>query len=93
MEQEAAQINVNDLIPVGAWGVGAIHGQTPAGPTSYVVMAPRVEQDEGEDVPSLQPLVMTVELAEQLIKMLSHQVGMIKANDPFGGLPPAPLVM
>jgi hypothetical protein len=93
MAFEAKEINLNDLIPVGAWGVGVIHGQTPHGPASYVVVAPQAEIAEDGNQPSLQPLVMTAELAEQLIEMLRTQVELIQSGDPFGGLAPSPVAM
>lgn len=89
MATEGKEINLNDLIPVGAWGVGVIHGQTPTGPTSYVVIAPR---PENEDEP-VQPMVMTAALAEQLIEMVQTQVDMIKSGDPFGGMAPSQTLM
>jgi hypothetical protein len=90
MEFKAKEINLNDLIPVGAWAVGAIHGETPQGPATYVVMAP---QAENGDQHSLRPLVMTQELAEQLIEMLNTQVDMIQSGDPFGGESPSPVTV
>jgi hypothetical protein len=92
MAFEPKEINLNDLIPVGAWGVGVIHGQTPDGPASYVVVAPQPEVADGNQ-PPLHPLVMTAELAEQLIEMLRTQVTMIRSGDPFGGMAPSPVKM
>ncbi len=94
MAPEAQEIDLNDLIPIGAWAVGVIHGQTPQGTASYVVMAPQAEASEEDDEElSMQPLVMTVELAQQLIEMLKTQVDLIKSGDPFGGLEAKPVRM
>jgi hypothetical protein len=91
MALEAQEIDLNDLIPIGAWAVGVIHGQTPQGTASYVVVAPQAEASDEDDELLLQPMVMTVELAQQLIEMLRTQVGLINSGDPFGGLEAKPV--